>query len=372
MLKPTEDELLIINTIIYTDIFSNDDTMINKSVYDWACMFDIESISNKIPPAETTKEQFKYFIDTIKLNKDVYSQMIYLDIDNSIKASNYANLKVVNYTIKYNDCLIIGYKGTAGPLEWADNAVAAYYTTTISPSQINSLEYFDKMYLKYHEQVNEIYVTGHSKGGNKAMFVTLMTKYYDKITKTVSFDGQGFNQTFMTKYCNRIIERSSKIYALSNEMDVVNINQFLPTKNVIYVKSSLSFKNNTFSLEPQYLFDAINTLRGFHSPYTMMKHTDKGLVLNEATRQNLMNQTIEHYLDYFALHCTTDDWNFLVYTMMNRMVGRESITFGGVYNKMPEGFLKRFNTLKANFELRDNKSIQYMDHFINYTILSPQ
>ena len=44
------------------------------------------------------------------------------------------------------------------------------------------------------EYGNNITVTGHFKGGNKAQYVTIVT---DRIGRCVSFDGQGFSKEFL-------------------------------------------------------------------------------------------------------------------------------------------------------------------------------
>lgn len=67
MATPTEEELLILNSIIYDPSFSkyfqNSD---NKSIYQWAKEFDKNSIDDANKPGEISKEEFSNIIDTIK------------------------------------------------------------------------------------------------------------------------------------------------------------------------------------------------------------------------------------------------------------------------------------------------------------------
>ena len=44
---------------------------------------------------------------------------------------------------------------------------------------------------------DSITVAGHSKGGNKAQYVTVLS---DKVDRCISMDGQGFSQEFIDKY----------------------------------------------------------------------------------------------------------------------------------------------------------------------------
>ncbi len=62
---------------------------------------------------------------------------------------------------------------------------------------------------------NDITVVGHSKGGNKAQYVTVLS---DKVTRCVSMDGQGFSNEFLEKYWAEIQKKGSAIknYSLNN------------------------------------------------------------------------------------------------------------------------------------------------------------
>ena len=75
-------------------------------------------------------------------------------------------------------------------------------------SFINNLEY------------DNITVVGYSKGGNKAKYVSLLS---DKVTRCVSFDGQGFSRQFQEKYGPLIEENRWKITNYALDGDFVNI-----------------------------------------------------------------------------------------------------------------------------------------------------
>jgi len=53
MVKPTETELLVLNSIIYTSNFTQ-----GRSVYEWACKFDLDTIIDDSLPSKVNKEEF--------------------------------------------------------------------------------------------------------------------------------------------------------------------------------------------------------------------------------------------------------------------------------------------------------------------------
>ena len=125
---------------------------------------------------------------------------------------------------------IIAYKGTTGPTEWADNVYGAYSVDT--PPQQAALEFANEMGEKY----GNLIVTGHSKGSNKAMYVTIMCDY---INRCVGFDGQGFSKEFLSDKDNihRILERATLITNYSLSSDFVHILLYqLPSSKQIYCK----------------------------------------------------------------------------------------------------------------------------------------
>ena len=111
MAAPTEEELLILNSIIYDRSFSNyfkkhDD----KSIYQWAKKFDKNSIDDANKPAEISKEEFSNIINTIRKNPDVYKKMKVRNIENE-PANKTKTQFVTNATISYGNNTIIVYKG---------------------------------------------------------------------------------------------------------------------------------------------------------------------------------------------------------------------------------------------------------------------
>ena len=110
---------------------------------------------------------------------------------------------------------IITYKGTSGYEEWRDNTLGL--TQRETPLQQDALRFYNEC----SQQFDDMIVTGHSKGGNKAMYVTIAAED-DKISKCVAFDGQGFSNEFLEYYADRIVERSKKITNCAISTDFVH------------------------------------------------------------------------------------------------------------------------------------------------------
>lgn len=115
---------------------------------------------------------------------------------------------------------IVTFRGTASH-EWKDNFVGGGPTSAedgVSTSyQENAYEWYQTLELGQYDTIT---VTGHSKGGNKAKYITVMD---DSVDRCVSFDGQGFSDEFFQKYDDRIAEVENKITNHNVEGDYVNI-----------------------------------------------------------------------------------------------------------------------------------------------------
>ena len=117
---------------------------------------------------------------------------------------------------------VVAYRGTALE-EWKDNFLGG--TATDRPDGVSTKyqEVALKTYQEYRDQVGDGYtmtVTGHSKGGNKAKYITLLD---DSVDRCLSYDGQGFSDEFMGKYKDQIIRNQSKIANHNVNDDFVNL-----------------------------------------------------------------------------------------------------------------------------------------------------
>lgn len=119
---------------------------------------------------------------------------------------------------------IVAFCGTKDGKEWADNLEGLAKADT--ECQKAALDFIENL------SYEDITVVGHSKGGNKAQYVTVLS---DKVRRCVSMDGQGFSQEFLDKYWAEIEEKACEIRNYSVANDYVNILMFyVPGAKTIY------------------------------------------------------------------------------------------------------------------------------------------
>ena len=119
---------------------------------------------------------------------------------------------------------VVAFKGTSGGDEWVDNVEGLNVSDT--ECQREALDFIESL------PYDSISVTGHSKGGNKAMYVAITS---DKVVRCVAYDGQGFSQEFVDKYWAEIEARGSNITNYSLSTDYVHALLFpVPNSNQVY------------------------------------------------------------------------------------------------------------------------------------------
>lgn len=129
---------------------------------------------------------------------------------------------------------VVVFKGTQSPEEWKDNFAGANLSDT--PQQRNALVWFRQALRELGLQKYRITVTGHSKGGNKAKYVSILE---ERVSQCVSFDGLGFSELFMSKYRTQITRRQSLIESHSAEYDFVNFLFCNMGREFFYIASPL-------------------------------------------------------------------------------------------------------------------------------------
>ncbi len=117
---------------------------------------------------------------------------------------------------------VVAFRGTA-EYEWKDNFLGGAATDAedgvSTQYQIKALEWYQGLELE-EEGYAAITVVGHSKGGNKAKYITLMDT---SVTRCVSFDGQGFSDEFYEHYEKEIARRQYAVTNYNVEYDFVNL-----------------------------------------------------------------------------------------------------------------------------------------------------
>lgn len=154
-----------------------------------------------------------------------------------------AGTNAITFRQPQDNTLYVAYRGTYDG-EWLDNGNGLTQEETVQ--QQRATAYFDR---EVEERVigknDRVVITGHSKGANKAQFVTMNSKYGDYIDVCYSIDGQGHSESAVNKwkkmygpeeYNNRI----NKLYGINGENDFVSVlgNCIIPMSHIAYVKTS--------------------------------------------------------------------------------------------------------------------------------------
>jgi len=344
------DTFLILNCVIYVNSFEKDDVsenIVGKSLFEISDLLECKRNSLGIFPAEINEEEFSNIINTIKKNKELYEKIKIVDVDNSVYGNISGSDRVVNVTFLYEDNLIIVYKGTAGDFEWKDN-VEGTYNISDTKQQRMALSYFDEMVEKFKD-VKKVYVSGHSKGGNKSQYIGVLRGNMSKLERVYSFDGQGFNSIFLKKYNKEIENNRHKIFNICNEYDYVNILLF-SIANKIFIKSTTGIGN-----EKDRQSKLMHRFGGFHSPYSMFKNENGILKLNDVTEQSDIMKNFEKLFEYYNTNMEIEDSKFIYYRMSLFMMESGSEVFGEDIPTTPKGFLKRFTKLTKEYTKHENE-----------------
>lgn len=194
--------------------------------------------------------------------------------------------------------ITVVFRGT-GRAEWLDNGIAlsgmpaqnVYYSydpPTVfgiecdyaSPAQVEALNWFNKTaWRQGWDRNTHITLTGQSKGGNKAQFVTMHSKLAEV---SYSFDGQGFSPE--AAHCFEMLpdyeKNRRKIFSLSADNDYVNVlgKRLMPSENIYFLKSSMGQENPI----------------QYHLPEAILDENGR---LNHLTEQGGLSKTIERMND---------------------------------------------------------------------------
>ncbi len=149
MTDPLKEPLLAINCALYDPDFAETIKAIRTekerysdytqvTLLDWAYEQANRDLSDKLPSADASMENWQQLIDTIKANEDVYGNIVILDVEQRESEGNMA-------TFLYDGQVIIGFEGTHGTPDWTDNGVGAHPDVTDTPFQQEALAYYEAM-----------------------------------------------------------------------------------------------------------------------------------------------------------------------------------------------------------------------------------
>ena len=142
---------------------------------------------------------------------------------------NFGDGKGYSVLVSAGDDVYVGFDGT-GRNGWIDNGEGlCEVRTELQQQACNQFDYYatSPEFADIMNTDHNIVVTGHSKGGNKAMYVTMNSEYGYLINSCVSMDGQGFSPEAI-EYWNKVYgengysERAGKIISISGQNDFVH------------------------------------------------------------------------------------------------------------------------------------------------------
>lgn len=160
---------------------------------------------NEIFDGEISGAEWAAMLEKIKQNENICDLRL-VDLEQDDKNA----LSVCLHNDKTGETYVV-FRGTSAG-EWPDNFEGGYVADT--EQQRSALAFVER------QDYDNITVVGHSKGGNKAKYVALLS---DKVEHCFSFDGQGFSPAFLEKYGPLIEVNKSKITCYALDFDFVNI-----------------------------------------------------------------------------------------------------------------------------------------------------
>ena len=209
----SEQELLLLSNYVYMDA-SADPMTIGESLDRFRNAeggFDANSVSSAGigggMSADQAADLFTRMDSMPDSFRDLYPSRIKSD----------ANFRGICYTDGKSDGGkgTVVFRGTGGTYDaWHDNVVGEYLPTTAIQKEAADFVNYDCM------GFSDLTVTGHSKGGNLAMYTTVMCA---SVAGCVSFDGQGFSLAFLKENLALIAQSAGKIKSISAYNDFVNI-----------------------------------------------------------------------------------------------------------------------------------------------------
>ncbi len=222
--QTTEEQCLLLNNLLYCEYKGSDKGMLTfldeKNEGGTIGEFVDRVLRNEGKIDDSMEyfdgmsgKEFKQILHAVK-NDPTLSRMVVKDVH--IDPTNGAGGKSAVLVDPATNEAVVAFKGTEGDAEWIDNFQSISGSDT--DIQRSSLEWYqDTVKDAGYENITLI---GHSKGANKAKYITLMD---DSVDRCIAQDGQGFNDDFMTTYKDQIAKNQYKITNYNSDKDPVNI-----------------------------------------------------------------------------------------------------------------------------------------------------
>ena len=210
----SEADLLLLDCFMYSDLAPKSE---GKSVAEIIKQFtgkDGNISLDKINKAglefsgDMSAEAFKDVLEGMK-DSDAIMNLVLTHTTPEYKGS----IRAGCFVDKDSGKATVAFRGTGGSYQqWYNNFEG--YGELEQDTQRAAREFIESL------PYNDIDVTGHSNGGDQAMYVTIVCS--DKITRCVSYEGQGVSKEFAEKYADEIARNKVKIKNICGEKDFVS------------------------------------------------------------------------------------------------------------------------------------------------------
>lgn len=214
------EQVLLLNNLMYMEPDENSplrrpDDFAGKSVGEWLNRIDLSQIDDTREYGSfMSGKDWRNIIEAARQDDTLMGMHI---AETHVDSAGGGGRSAIFTSSATGDAVVV-FKGTESAAEWSDNFAGGNVTDT--PHQGNALEWYQNAYRQNGLDQYEVTLSGHSKGGNKAKYITLLD---DTVDRCVSFDGQGFSDEFMDKYAQQIAGRQSVIENHNVDYDYVNL-----------------------------------------------------------------------------------------------------------------------------------------------------
>lgn len=236
----SEQDLLLLDCFMYSDLVTKSGK--DKSMSDIIEQF-VDPKTGKVSKTLIEKSGMKFSGD---MNASAFQDVL----EDMRKSESIMNLKLMKTTPEYEGsiraaCFVdadtgkatVAFRGTGGSYQqWYNNfegyGELSQETQDAAAEFINSLPY------------NDIDVTGHSNGGDQAMFVAIVCG--DKVSRCISYEGQGLSKEFVNEYADEIEMHKGKIKNICGEKDFVSPLLIDIAGETVYVPSDSNLLDGNF------------------------------------------------------------------------------------------------------------------------------
>ncbi len=272
--KLTEEELLLLCNLIYRKEFSEEyKANGNQKVATVRDILNEVEKENTEPQQTMTPEEWEAIYEMAKSDPRILNLKVtnrYYEPETGAKMACFVDSDGQAYAV---------FAGT-GENEWRDDFVAG--TMTDSPQQEKALEWIEQL------PYDDVIVTGHSKGGNKAMYVAVTS---DKVSECYAYDGEGFSLEFCNKYFMDIWNKRDKIHLTASYRDFVNVLLINIAGDTKYIKNDVGVAN----------------AGEYHAPNALFKYDRNGNIqyeLGEIGEQDISMQMLHEFTVYLLQNAT--------------------------------------------------------------------